>query len=382
MRTCTITKKLTQPWSSPRAQDQFEQAQLVLYFGSRAALEDEACFTELRQRFPSANIVGCSTGGQLVDDMVSDNVATATAICFDATRTFVAKENVEPGISSHLVGRRLGVALSDPALSFVMLLSDGLQVNGSELVRGITSVLGHGVVVTGGLAGDGSSFAKTLVSANGPARSGQVAAIGFYGDKLVVGHGSAGGWSEFGPQRRITRSQGNVLIELDGKPALELYRLYLGDEAEGLPGTALLYPLLVSDPNQPENSLVRTVLSVDHEKGTMTFAGDIPEGWSAQLMRGYFDRLADGAGQAAKSSLQVSGDMPQDRLSVLVSCIGRRLLMGENIIDEVAAARRVLGDQTQCIGFYSYGEISPHAMTGFSELHNQTMTVTTLSEAA
>ncbi|MFM9940996.1 MAG: FIST signal transduction protein [Hyphomicrobiaceae bacterium] len=382
MRTLSLSRKKDQGWVQARPVPDAIAAQLVLYFGSRAGLEDEAVYADLRSTFPSANIVGCSTGGQLLDDHVTDDTATAMALQFDATDVFVAREDMTPGFTSFQAGRRLGVALYDPALSNVLVLSDGLHVNGSELVRGLVAVLGKNVIITGGLAGDGAAFAKTIVAANGQPRSGQVAAIGFYGNKLVVGHGSAGGWNEFGPKRRITQSAGNKLIQLDDKPALDLYKLYLGDEANGLPGTALLYPLLVSDPVRPQHSLVRTVLSVDHDAGTMKFAGDIPEGWSAQLMRGYFDRLAEGAGHAAKASTPSVAAVHGECAAILVSCIGRRLLMGESIVDEIAAARRALGASVQCAGFYSYGEISPHAVSGCAELHNQTMTVTTLSEAA
>jgi hypothetical protein len=382
MRTFTLTKTKDNAWAGVNQPSGIENAQLVLYFGSRAVLENPSSFAELRSAFPHAQIVGCTTGGQLIKAGFSDEVATATAVYFDSTDIVVARETIEPDLTSLESGRRLGSALSDERLTSVLVLSDGLQVNGSELVRGLTDVLGPKVVITGGLAGDGASFEKTLVGVNDLPRSGQIAAIGFYGSKLIVGHGSAGGWSEFGPKRQITKSSGNVLFELDGKPALDLYKLYLGDEAKGLPGTALLYPLLVSDPGRPENSLVRTVLSVDHEASTMTFAGDIPEGWSAQLMRGYFDRLAEGAALAAQSSLHLDPRRSGDCLSILISCIGRRLLMGENIVDEIEAARQMLGPGTECIGFYSYGEIAPHQATGIPGLHNQTMTVTTLSEAA
>jgi hypothetical protein len=199
-----------------------------------------------------------------------------------------------------------------------------------------------------------------------------------------IGHGSAGGWDEFGPRRRITRATGNVLYELDGEPALDLYERYLGEEeSKGLPGTALLFPLLIRDPDKPGEDVVRTILAIDRTARSMTFAGDVPEGWFAQLMRGNFDRLAAGAAEAARqarSGLGTNGD--QHGLAVLVSCIGRRLLMGQHVIDEVEAAGIELGSRMSRVGFYSYGEISPHSASGICQLHNQTMTVTTITEAA
>ena len=246
---------------------------------------------------------------------------------------------------SRACGEAIGRALAADDLAGIFVLSDGLNVNGSELVAGITGVVGPKIPLTGGLAGDGAMFEETLVGADCAPQSGQVAAIGFYGPAIRIGHGSAGGWDEFGPRRRITRSTGNVLYELDGEPALDLYERYLGEEdARGLPGTALLFPLLIRDPAQPDQDVVRTVLAIDREARSMTFAGDVPEGWVAQLMRGNFDRLAAGAAEAARQARAGLGAArDQDGLAVLVSCIGRRLLMGQRIMDEVEAAGAELG---------------------------------------
>jgi hypothetical protein len=245
-------------------------------------------------------------------------------------------------------------------------------------------VVGQKIPLTGGLAGDSALFEETLVGADCAPQSGRVAAVGFYGSAIRIGHGSAGGWDEFGPRRRITRSTGNVLFELDGEPALDLYERYLGEEdARGLPGTALLFPLLIRDAAQPDQDVVRTILAIDRAARSMTFAGDVPEGWIAQLMRGNFDRLAAGAAEAARQARTGLGaDRDRDGLAVLVSCIGRRLLMDQRIMDEVEAAGAELGSKIPRVGFYSYGEISPHGSAGVCQLHNQTMTVTAITEAA
>jgi hypothetical protein len=209
-----------------------------------------------------------------------------------------------------------------------------------------------------------------------------VVGLGFYGSAIRIGHGSAGGWDLFGPKRQVTRSVGNVLFELDGQAALDLYERYLGPEdSKGLPGSALLFPIQVHDSEHPGSAVVRTVLAVDHEARSMTFAGDVPQGWTAQLMRGIFDRLAEGAADAAHQANTSLDAQPGDhRVAILISCIGRRLLMGQRTSEETEAAAAVLGADTLKIGFYSYGEISPHAKSGICELHNQTMTVTSFAE--
>lgn len=381
MRTHQLSWNAASGWRATSAD--CDSADLVLYFGLRSALADGARYRELRGMFAKAHLIGCSTGGQIQNDDVNDDVA-AVALRFDRTRLRVACEQVPGPAHSANSGAAIGRTLAGDDLAGIFVLSDGLSVNGSELVAGIAGVVGHRVPLTGGLAGDSALFEETLVGADGPPRRGQVAGIGFYGSAIRIGHGSAGGWDKFGPRRRITRSAGNVLHELDGEPALDLYERYLGeDDARGLPGTALLFPLLIHDPAKVDQGVVRTVLAVDRDARSMTFAGDMPEGCVAQLMRGNFDRLAAGAADAARQARAGLGEArDRDGLAVLVSCIGRRLLMEQHVTDEVEAAGAELGSRMPRVGFYSYGEISPHGAAGICQLHNQTMTVTAISEAA
>ncbi len=359
-------------------------ASLVLYFGTRRALADGERYDELRDMFPAAHILGCSTGGQINNSDVNDDEIVAAAVTFDATRLRLCHETVTDPQQSQDYGEAIGRALAAADLAAVFVLSDGLHVNGSALVAGITKVIGPSIPLTGGLAGDGAEFQETLVGGDCAPKTRTIAAVGLYGSALRVGHGSAGGWDMFGPRRQVTKSVGNVLFELDGQPALDLYERYLGpDECKELPGSALLFPIQVYDLDHPNSAVVRTVLAIDRDKRSMTFAGDVPQGWTAQLMRGNLDRLVAGAAEAAR---QARGDGeahdPGDRLSILVSCIGRRLLMGQRTIEEAEAVAAELGVDTPRLGFYSYGEISPHARSGRCELHNQTMTVTSLAEVA
>jgi hypothetical protein len=367
-------------WNGPdRA---IPDANLVLYFGNRRVLADEARFRDLKRMFPHAHVVGCSTGGQILGDDVTDETIAAVALRFETTRLRLAAEPLENPENSRRCGEAIARKLQADDLSGIFVLSDGLNVNGSELVAGITGAVGPYVSLSGGLAGDGAQFGETLVGADCAPRSRLVAAVGFYGRHIRIGHGSAGGWDVFGPRRKVTRSKGNLLLELDGEPALDLYERYLGEDAKGLPGTALLFPLQIYDPNRPNHVVVRTILAVDHEARSMTFAGDVPQGWMAQLMRGNFERLAAGSAEAARQAHADIRDGKGESVALLVSCIGRRLLMGQRIADEVEAAGLELDAGMSRLGFYSYGEISPHAVSGRCELHNQTMTITTLREAA
>lgn len=353
---------------------------LVVAFAAPGFLNDVAPLKELRKAFPKSKLLGCSTAGEIFGTKISDESISIAAMHFARTKLRMTTVPVMTAERSCDAGRAIARELAGPDLRAVFVLSEGIHVNGSELIRGLNENLPGETVVTGGLAGDGSRFQSTWILADSTPSPQAVVAVGFYGNHLKVGHGSKGGWDIFGAERVVTKSKGNVLYELDGKPALQLYKSYLGERAAGLPATALLFPLaLRSGPKDPD-SFVRTVLSVDEDAQTMTFAGDIPEGYLAQLMKANFDRLIDGAsGAATLASKAASGAAKAPTLCVAISCVGRRLVLGERTEEEVEATLDILPPGTKQIGFYSYGEISPHA-SGKCDLHNQTMTLTTISE--
>ena len=355
------------------------EADLVLAFGAPAALEGPEALAGLRRAFPGAEVVGCSTSGEIRGTSVLDDTLAATAVRFAHSRARTAVVELDAvGGDSAAAGERLGRALDHDGLRHVLVFSDGLAVNGSELVRGLAATLPGGVEATGGLAGDAARFARTLVVAGGSAAPGRVAAVGLHGPRLRLGLGTMGGWDPFGPDRLITRSEGNVLYEMDGTSALGLYRAYLGPHAASLPGSALLFPLSVRGP-EDEIGIVRTVLGVDEAADSVTFAGDVPVGSYARLMHANFDRLIDGATGAARATYEPLGERPP-QLALLISCVGRKLVLDQRVEEEVEGVREVFGPGAALAGFYSYGEISPMTPGARCELHNQTMTITTISE--
>lgn len=359
--------------------DALPDADLVLYFGGQGLLDSGERYRELRGRYPDAHILGCSTGGEIHNAEVLDNTVVGAAVKLEKTAVKVASAPVDDMAGSRAAGRRIADALKGEGLCGIFILSDGTRVNGSDLLEGMYSVLDKSVTVTGGLAGDGADFGRTLVALDDVTSDRQVAAVGFYGDAFSVSYGSAGGWDTFGPQRRITRARGNVLFELDDKPALDLYKTYLGDDAARLPGSALLFPLKISPQDDAQRSVVRTIVGVDEESNSLIFAGDVPEGYTAQLMNGNFSHLVDGAAHAAEQAARMA-EGSRNGLAVLVSCIGRKLLLGQSTPDETEATAAAIGKRVPCIGFYSYGEICPKESTGECVLHNQTMTVSLFHE--
>lgn len=375
MKTSTQTWTPEHGWSRPNTSLDGD-ADLVLVFGARRALRG-AALMQLQADHPRAHVLGCSTAGEISGSRVLDDSIVATAVRFESSSVKLAEVAVENPADSRAAGERLAQMVPHENLVHAFVLADGLAVNGSELVAGINSKLPTGVAVTGGLAGDGSDFTETCVCINGVASRNRVALIGFYGTRLRVGYGSMGGWDVFGPERKITRSKGNVLYELDGQSALGLYKKYLGEHAAGLPASGLLFPLALRDPGS-NDSVVRTILAVNEADNSMTFAGDMPEGSLAKLMRANFDRLVDGASGAARACRSVAGEGSE--LAILISCVGRKLLLKQRIEEEVESVIDVLGSQTTTTGFYSYGEISPLTPEAHCALHNQTMTITTFAE--
>ncbi len=351
---------------------------IVLAFGARELMQEGRLVSELRDHFQGATLLGCSTSGEIAGNEVCDDSLVATVIGFDHTRFRTAYTKIAEAKSSFEGGKELAQQLNEPTLGHVFVVSDGLHVNGSDLARGIASGVSEGVSITGGLSGDGTDFADTWVIADSEAGPQHVAAVGFYGDRLRIGYGSMGGWQPFGPVRKITRAEGNILYELDGRSALDLYKTYLGAHADELPASALLFPILVTEENVGEG-VVRTILAVDEDDKSMTFAGDIPQGGTAQLMKTNVDDLVDGAEAAAEISRTGLGERRPD-LAILVSCVGRKLVMKQRVEEEVEAIQDVFGGDTAIAGFYSYGELCPFSQGDACRLHNQTMTITVFAE--
>lgn len=350
---------------------------LVLVFAAPAFFADAAFAAGLNSAFPTARRLALSTAGEISTQGVSEQSMVVTAIRFEHLTFKVAATDFDDAAAS---GRRLAEQLQAPDLKAVLLLSQGVAVNGSELIEGVVSVLGKGVPLTGGLAGDYGAFSQTFAMLDERVSDRLMLAVGFYGDAVRFGHGSFGGWQSFGPARRATRVAGNVLFELDGEPALDIYKRYLGEYAKDLPASGLLFPFAILSHERQETGLIRTLLGIDEQTGSLTLAGDIPLDGYLKLMHASTEALVDGAEAAAEAASRMV-ENEGDSLAILISCIGRKLVMGDRVDEEVEAVGAVFGQNCALTGFYSNGEISPFLETTECKLHNQTMTITWLGEA-
>lgn len=329
------------------------QPQLVLAFGSVTAIRGAAA--TLMQAFPQAQLAGCSTAGEISTEGVEEGTLVTTALRFDTVDVRQSTTRLEGMDDSKAAGVRLGEALPQQGLRAVLIFGQGVAINGSAVIDGLTSVLGHAIPITGGLAGDSGAFQQTFVLDNHGVSSDRLVAVGLYGDKLLFSHGSFGGWSPFGPARKVTRSVNNVLYELDGEPALAVYKKYLGDHAKDLPASGLLFPFAMLGSDHNEIGLIRTILAVDEKAGSLTLAGEIDRDGYLKLMHANTDALVDGAEAAAQAALDMQGSAGGG-VALLVSCVGRKLVMGGRVDEEIEAVGEVFGSDATLAGFILMGK--------------------------
>ena len=351
---------------------------LVLVFANRMLLEQPEIIDDIRKEFPYNHIVFGSTSGEIIDAKVHDNSVTVTAIEFEKSTFEVRTENI---VNHNKDAKKVGVILYDKIpkenLKHLFVISEGSFVNGSSLIEGLEQNIQNSVPISGGMCGDDAKFEKTLASYNENPKEGEVVLIGFYGDTLEISFSSFGGWSTFGPERTITKSEANVLYEIDNQPALDLYKKYLGNKADQLPQASLLYPLNVTMQGRNQ-AVMRTILGIDNLNASMTLAGDVPVNAKVQLMMASVDAIVEGAKTAAKLAMKNRTTKPE--IAILISCVGRKLVLNQRVEEEVEEVQKIIGNSAAITGFYSYGEMAPFAENTFCELHNQTMTLTLISE--
>jgi hypothetical protein len=378
MKIVQATKLEKQDWNFLQAEIPLNNP-LVLVFANRHLLENDKVVADIRKKFPYEHLVFGSTSGEISGCDVNDNSISVTAIEFEKSTFIVKSDNVlKYDKKAKTLGKALYDAMPKANLKHLFVLSEGSFVNGSSLIDGIEEDMKSYVSVTGGMCGDDARFEKTLASYKENPKEGEVVLIGFYGETLEISFASYGGWTPFGPERIITKSKGNLLFEIDNKPALDLYKHYLGDKASELPQASLLYPLNVI-PEGKNEAVVRTILSINEQNNSMVLAGDVPENSKVQLMMASIDAIASGAQQAAE--IAVLDRKKPAELALIVSCIGRKLVMNQRVEEEIEQVQEVIGNATAITGFYSYGEMAPFDGVNKScELHNQTMTLTLMSE--
>lgn len=375
MKAATLTRNGEADWQFQG--EALEDPQLVLWFASAEMTGLAETFARLRARFPAAVIAGATASGEIANGELLENVAVAAALRFRTARIKPVCLPTGPDEQAAALGRQVVQHLLDDELRAVYLLVDGPVIAG-PLIAGIVEVLPKGIPVTGGVAAAMDFSVPTGVGLNTPLEPGKVVAIGFYGRSLEVGYGVGSGWDPLGPARQVTRSEGNVIYELDGHPALDLYLRFIGETPSGARLNALRYPFVFKASPDAAQDVIRTLHSIDEQARSLTFVDAVPKGYIAQMMRSMPDRLVDGGIFAARQARKRLGGDPA--LALVVSCIGRKWVMGQTVSDEITA----IGDELRGIptaGFFSFGEISVHDRSGCCTLYNESVTITLLGEA-
>jgi hypothetical protein len=375
--TIETLKYIDKKWKIEENKLNTKPVDIVFIFGDRDTIKQADIYEKLKTVYPEADIVGCTSSGNILGESISDAPIVATAVSFDKGSVKISVEDFSDTDNQYKSSQRLIENLPKENLKHIFILSDGLNMNGSSLAQGATQAVNSEIPITGGLAGDGTAFEETWVIANDIASQKRMVAVGFYGNSFHISSGCNAGWEEFGIYRRITKSINNIVYEIDGQPALDLYKKYLGEYAQNLSANGLRFPFNIKKENE-DYTIIRSVLSVDEDNKALIFAGDVKEGSFARLMKTDIDGLIDGSEIAASHIKQYN---KKNALCLVVSCIGRRVILNQLSEEELEAIRDILGKNVQLIGFYSYGELAPYSDEILScQLHNQTMTLTVIYE--
>ncbi|WP_432510477.1 FIST signal transduction protein [Kineococcus sp. SYSU DK001] len=344
---------------------------------------------EVSAAYPTSLVTGCSTAGVADGATLLDDGLLLLVCAFERTRLLL-RSAPQTAARSHAVGRALAGGLHADAaaagtdLRAVLVICDGMDVVGNAFAEGV-SLGAAGATVFGGMSalmpGPGGTIRAPWTVLDGALHQGVAVAVGLCGDHVTLTCGTGGGWDELGPPRTATRSSGAELFEIDGQPALDLYRRYLGVEAEGLPGSGLRFPLLLRRRGEQRSALVRSVRSFDEETRAIGLTGDVPEGSVVQLLHQNSEAMVDAAQDAARAATAGAGPAhgADGALALVVSCLGRRLALGARVEDELESVTAELGAGTAVAGFYGYGELAPTSARS-CDLHNQTVTVGVISE--
>jgi hypothetical protein len=350
-------------------------AQLILVFGDVDTIADTSVIHLLQTLYPKAHIVGASTAGTIESGKFSEHSLVATVIALEKGWVEIASIEGLCDTTLEKDAAELIRKLPPKDLKHVLVLADGLKLNGSLLLKGLKRC-DTNVAITGGLAGDGWRFNHTLILAQGEAKELRAVAIGFYGDSLHIRIGCETGWEEFGAERVVTKSEGNVVYEIDNKPAMKLYEDYLGEFIKDLPLSGLRFPLNVRE-NRNEKELARVMMGINSDK-SLLFGVDIPQGSIVRLMKTNVKNLIEGAEALAKSI-----ESPNDKssLAIAISCSARRSVLKQLVGEELELLKESLPQKSHICGFYSYGEIAPFSDDLLDcKLHNQTITLTVIYE--
>ena len=336
---------------------------LFIVFAS-SVYDSQHVLKGLRSVSADAHIIGSSTAGEITTHGPTNKNSVAVMAIKSDTVNFFTGVGQDIQVSPFAAGKAAAMSVkksAGDALKAFIMIPDVLTGNGAETVRGVLSALGAHFPVVGGASGDDFKFVKTYQYCEDSVYSGACVGLGMSGE-FSMGIGVKHGWLPIGLPMKVTRSEGAVLHEIDGKPAISLYEDYFGEEkarelrTQTLAKLAITYPIGMNKEGSDE-LLIVDPLSVD-ANGSITCAAEVPTGADIRLMIGSSDEAIAIAKVAAEDALkQLNGKKPQ--AIIIFNCIARQRLFGVRAGEEISAIQSVLGLDTPLIGFYTYGEQAP-----------------------
>lgn len=367
-------------WSSSFPDIDSERT-LIVVFGECETQQQWKPIEELISNYPLSHIVGCSSNAVFHDGQLLRSALSVGIIQFRDSEIKTATSVIEGFDDCHEAGVRIAAQLNDADLKGVLLFSDGRTTDATAIVKGLQELLPPDVTIAGGLSGgiiaDGRVASWVLI--DGRIAPMSVCAVGLIGSTLEVVPATGGGWAPIGKECHTTRSHHRTLFELDGLPAADVYRECVrnsGVTTDDFP--VVNYPIAVKTEGL-ETQIVRDIYKIDDENKSLILASDIPENSVVRVMNCTDEEILDGVDEVV-DRLRNKTILPESNaLSICVSCMGRKVVMGELTSEESRILYGRLGQGISQVGFYAFGEISTMSH-GAPHVHNQTITLILIRE--
>jgi len=337
--------------------------------------------SELIAAYPKSKIIGCSSNTVINDGSLLEDSTSVGIIRFRDAELRIAQAKIGDFDDSRTAGLLIGAELHDIDLNGVLLFSDGETSDATAIVRGLQETLPPEITIAGGLSGGANAEVSVTpwVLIDGKICAMSACAVGLIGPTVEVVPATGGGWRQIGKDCICTQSYHRTLFELGGRRADDVYREFIHKHTgEGESFECVDYPLAIGTDGL-EMQIVRDVVEIDDDKGALVLAGDIPENAVVRVMHSNADDILDGVDEAVER-LRSKMILPKSNaLCICISCMGRKVVMGERTAEEPRLVKEKLGSKISHAGFYAFGEIST-TTSGSPYVHNHTITLVMIRE--
>jgi len=342
--------------------------QIFTAFANKEEIQNIQYF--FQKQFPKAKLIGSTTDG-IIDGLKVYDATKNLAVFSHFNNTEIESSFIKLSKNNNSFngGQTLANNLIKKNTKVLIAFADGLNINGEEFLKGI-SLVSSNITISGGLAGDNGNMKVTYVFDKENILSNGAVAVALNNSNLYVKTEYSFDWTALGKKLKITKSVKNRVYEIDGIPAVDIYAKYFGHElASKLPNVGIEFPLIF---NKDSVEIGRAVLS-KHPDGSLTFAGNIPEGTLVRFGIGNIDRVLQNINYNVEKLMEELRYKPESIF--IYSCMARRRFLGKNVKNEL----KVLEQLGTVYGFYTYGEFF-HSNNN-NQLLNETVTLLSLSES-